>query len=43
VELNMKIPVTELVKVERDSNSKEILEKLKKTLEKVGIKVIKTN
>ena len=39
----MKIPVTELVKVERDSNGKEILEKLKKTLEKVGIKVIKTN
>ena len=39
----MKIPVTELVKVERDYNSKEILEKLKKTLEKVGIKVIKTN
>ena len=43
MELNMKTPVTELVKVERDSNSKEILEKLKKTLEKVGIKVIKTN
>lgn len=39
----MKTPVTELVKVERDSNSKEILDKLKKTLEKVGIKVIKTN
>lgn len=39
----MKIPVTELVKVEQDSNTKEILEKLKKTLEKVGIKVIKTN